>query len=646
MASPFQQQALQRKIVYLTLVAILFTGAWVWRRYVVQPQAQALALREEDVGEVRVVDMAVRLSLTGSRGLATCALWMTAIEKQKKNQWNELELLVRTIAKLQPHFVTPWLFQSWNLAYNVSVESDLPRDKYFYISRGIQLLADGERQNRYQPEMRRELGFYHQHKICQSDENNVFRSLFQLSLIPPINRDPGKMRSPTGGVNLEAFKQFCREHPHLIRRLHSPPLPYDPRREYPKFSCASPEEVLQFLEDNGNVPGLYAEKLEDEQLWSQGALKKNFTERFPVLPPSRDGMYDAEIWSRWTLERADKLPDETDAYAVAGAWYNYAQEALPDPDDEIAGDSKPITDRTRQRLPKHMSTAIFRSAPSRALSFVAERLQQEGWFDAEPWEVRGWFGDESVTIGGGRPWSAEAWRTANEAWKNFGRRNNLWFEDPAKEADKRRLASAFAKHFNLKEDELVPNIRAELLDEETRKQQRAYQVILEYNRYRRLTNFEHFRVRSEMELRPETITARKLFYEAEQLRVGQGKRTQALLKYEDDRALNAWRDLLTSNEEYRKDDTIQDQSMELQVKYLDLYAAVRGEQIQQQLTLQSYLGQMACPTPLGADWMVLGLHSRPNLYPPLQISGPLDIEINGKPLIDDLIRKAVKERMK
>ena len=43
--------------------------------------------------------------------------------------------------------VTPWMFQGWNLAYNVAVECDQPRDKYFYITRGTQLLAEGERRH-------------------------------------------------------------------------------------------------------------------------------------------------------------------------------------------------------------------------------------------------------------------------------------------------------------------------------------------------------------------------------------------------------------------------------------------------------------------------------------------------------------------
>ena len=89
-----------------------------------------------------------------TRGLVETVLWQIAIDKQMKHEWNQLEFFVRSLTKLQPHFLTPWLFQSWNLAYNVSVESDRVRDKYFYISRGIELLAQGERRNHNNPDMR------------------------------------------------------------------------------------------------------------------------------------------------------------------------------------------------------------------------------------------------------------------------------------------------------------------------------------------------------------------------------------------------------------------------------------------------------------------------------------------------------------
>src|SRR5262249_10262566 len=136
----------------------------------------------------------LRLGLTGSRGLVLTVLCHAADKMKQKHEWNQLELLTRTITKLQPYFVTPWLFQSWNLTYNVSVELDEPRDKYFYISRGIELLSEGERLNKDNPDLRFWIGFYYQNKFGVADEAATFRSLFQLSCIDPKERDPNDLK--------------------------------------------------------------------------------------------------------------------------------------------------------------------------------------------------------------------------------------------------------------------------------------------------------------------------------------------------------------------------------------------------------------------------------------------------------------------
>src|SRR5262245_36676072 len=104
MPSPLQQPTVRRKLIYFGLILVLFTISWFHRRYVVEARADDLELREESQGEVRLTDAAVRLTLTGSRGFATCVLWLDMIEKQKKHQWNEMDQRVRIITKLQPHF--------------------------------------------------------------------------------------------------------------------------------------------------------------------------------------------------------------------------------------------------------------------------------------------------------------------------------------------------------------------------------------------------------------------------------------------------------------------------------------------------------------------------------------------------------------
>ena len=154
--SKYQQQSLSRKFIYFGLILALFTVTLFVRGRVamgkefpsINKQAETLRLREVDQGEPELTGSALRLVTSGLRGVAITSLWLSAIEKQKKHEYNELEGIVRSLTKLQPHFITPWLFQSWNLAFNVAVECDKPKDKYYFVTRGIELLAEGERRNK------------------------------------------------------------------------------------------------------------------------------------------------------------------------------------------------------------------------------------------------------------------------------------------------------------------------------------------------------------------------------------------------------------------------------------------------------------------------------------------------------------------
>src|SRR5262249_8614933 len=150
----------------------------------------------------------------------------------------------------QPHYISPWLFQSWNLALNVSVECDRSRDKYFYISRGIELLAEGERKNQgnqhpdpklrspAHPDMRYSVGFTYQLKIGQGDEKRTLRCLFDLSCIDPRRRNPNKLwvaGAQGREVDLEKFRTFCAESPRLVRRLRE------------QLGYETPKEIIRFL---------------------------------------------------------------------------------------------------------------------------------------------------------------------------------------------------------------------------------------------------------------------------------------------------------------------------------------------------------------------------------------------------------------
>ena len=161
---------------------------WLSDRSVLQ-QAEKLDLRELDQGDAEITGSVARLSLVGARGPVITGLWWSAIEKQKRNEWHEFELLVKAVTRLQPNFITPWIFQSWNIAYNVSVENDKLGDMFFYIARGIELLAEGDRLNSKiarqpdgskvqvgSPDLRYQIGFYYQNKFGVSDKVQTLRS--------------------------------------------------------------------------------------------------------------------------------------------------------------------------------------------------------------------------------------------------------------------------------------------------------------------------------------------------------------------------------------------------------------------------------------------------------------------------------------
>jgi hypothetical protein len=609
MATPFQVQAQQRKLLYLGLILVLFVGSYLLRQYVIETQARTLAIREHTRGEVELLGSVVRLSLTGLRGLVTCVLWSSAFEAQKRNQWNELELTVRALTRLQPHFIAPWLFQSWNLAYNVSVEADRPRDKYFYVSRGIELLARGERQNANQPDLRWSIGFFTRHKVGKSDETNYMRSLFQLSLIPPNERDPARfwkqVDSQDPEFNYAEFESFCQAHPQLVRRLREGIYRDNKTERSRLFTCEQPTDVVQFLEDNFQVPGLYkTEPLQGPATERSWIVSTNDTllpelERFPSLPPrAPSGFGDI-------LTTQSRLGDEHDTFAIAGSWFTYAQEPLPEP-DYLPGSTKPITDRARQRRPKNMTTLIFRNQPALAKRDVAERLQDEGWFDDQAWDATEWFRNSEAHRGrtilvGAKPgdsWSGSAWQAAYTAWREHGEANKLLFRDPADEQNTRQLAERFREKYRPGPDGKIMLPPPDQMSAADLANYKAYQWMEEYNFYRNVSNFAHHYNRCLVEKERSTIACRKAFFIAEKLNFA-GDPIEALRVYREPQSnpawpgqqlspLQAWRDLvLMKNKDFRRDNSIQEFTAELHFRYLLLANRFEGRDLKEKLAKAS-----------------------------------------------------------
>jgi hypothetical protein len=657
MASPFQQQSLQRKFVYFGLILALFTGSLLFRKLIINDNAEKLRLRSVDQGEVALTDTAMYLTLSGLRGVVVTYLWQTAIDHQKRHEWSELEAAVRSLTQLQPHYVSPWLFQSWNLAFNVSVECDRSRDKYFYISRGIQLLAEGERKNRgnehtdpelrspANPEMRYYVGFTYQLKIGQGDEKRTLRSLFDMSCIDPNQRRPEpfqalfkeageleaqleELKKP-GGPDAEArkqrrqgveqrleqvhkklfndFKDFCEAHPRLVRRLRE------------QIGLTEARDVVNWLADNRELPSRFVKPADE----TARPVLLPPDEQFPVLPP----------------RKSNELPDpndvnfggvETDVFMVTRAWYEYAQEPLPPSSRKIGEVPEAVPGRSR--MPK-MDQYVFRSYPPRAQAYVAEELGKEGWFDGEGWSISGRFADllgeppdQEVLVGKNKLSGRLAWGKAYQMYLDFGAANGLYVPDPSG-------PPSLLKWEKLKAEANRHGPRSKEAREVS-----WLQIPVQ------LTAYYDFLEQARAESKAITASARRKFYQAELLH--QEKNIRQLGAYRD--ALNEWVDVALQFPVFAQNGNVQEEIYEVELNYMRMVQKYGEKSLKEQLR---DLAQDALWPPRLVDLLEESARLKrmpmKNIVPSRQVSGPLELlfVFTGKGWDEKVIQRQ-QERVK
>jgi len=119
--------------------------------------------------------------LGGFRGLIANALWVRAMELQDEDKYFEMVQLADWITKLQPHMVTVWVVQAWNMSYNISIKFSDPPDRWAWVNRGISLLRDEAlKYNPHEVLLYRELAWQFQHKMGMNldDAHMYFKNVW------------------------------------------------------------------------------------------------------------------------------------------------------------------------------------------------------------------------------------------------------------------------------------------------------------------------------------------------------------------------------------------------------------------------------------------------------------------------------------
>lgn len=176
-----------KKILSLVLiVACLFVSGQVQKSLNRDRSALGLTISEPLQDAPPLLALTTQ-ALGGFRGLISNYLWMRANDLQLNDQYFEAAQLANWITDLEPHFTQVWVYQGWNMAYNISVKFKDFNDRWRWVQNGIALLRD--RGLRYNPDdvlIYRELAWFFQHKMGQNldDANFTYKTKWAEEMSP------------------------------------------------------------------------------------------------------------------------------------------------------------------------------------------------------------------------------------------------------------------------------------------------------------------------------------------------------------------------------------------------------------------------------------------------------------------------------
>jgi hypothetical protein len=412
---------------------------------------------------------------------------------------------------------------------------------------------------------------------------------------------------------------------------------------------------VDFLAENRKIPCRFVDPESDAGLFQgkRGELKPA-DQQFPILPIGRSRLFPNEPTA------SSPLGDYFCNFQFARVWFSHSLDPLPEP--EIMTEIKSRAERLAgpgnkgKRMPRSPAEVIFRQYPARSQSYVAERLEDEGWFDESGWTVdqgrsgrNRWF-EKDVVIGGGEPLAANAWSTAYEMWRTHGIANGLYI-DPTELERLNDLARRFRQRTNIEAGELAEGLRPDSLDPETAKGLLAHRQLLFMDQNRLMTNFPHHLVRAFAERDRDAVEARKLMFEAARLRNKENEPDRAIAAYQKGFAL--WIKLLSNPQyaDFRNDTSILDETYETELKYLDLLRQRLGPQMRPALVAADILNQGAltsagagAPGSVGIGILYAAVTDQKIL--PVPILGPMDgNDPTGAPWIPVGVVQDVRARL-
>ena len=199
-----------RRDTWIQIAALLGASAVVSTRIAASTGRHKL-VHTDTIEEGGVYDVAIALG--AFKGIFVNYLWIRANDLKEAGKYHEAIDLASTITKLQPRFPRVWAFHAWNLAYNISVVTQTPQERWQWVQAGIRLLRDeGIPANPNDLLLHKELAWTFLHKIqgIMDDANQYYKRQFAREWTIVLGPPPRGRVDRTAEEAIEDYVQWLR----------------------------------------------------------------------------------------------------------------------------------------------------------------------------------------------------------------------------------------------------------------------------------------------------------------------------------------------------------------------------------------------------------------------------------------------------
>ncbi|MCK4601805.1 MAG: hypothetical protein KAU28_05030, partial [Phycisphaerae bacterium] len=135
MLSPLKK----RQLLWFAAAAALLAGAGLLQG----PLADMAAERELFIeANITTEKSIVEVLPGGLRALAFSYIWQRSQEQHIAGRHYDARELADLACRLMPNFPGVWSFHAWNMAWNISVTTHTPEERWHWVSQGMELLRD------------------------------------------------------------------------------------------------------------------------------------------------------------------------------------------------------------------------------------------------------------------------------------------------------------------------------------------------------------------------------------------------------------------------------------------------------------------------------------------------------------------------